>query len=390
MFSDAAFVGVLRGLGFPAELAAQYAPVLAPQLRAANPARYRMVQTRSVLRYTASAESYAVYGQATLYPGGRDSGLRLTAGGRYTWDSKSMLREQNGPAPLAVPDGGSATFRKFTWNLMAGYDITDNVNVHGRIATGYRSGGFNAQDAAVGGALPFFRPENVTSYEIGLKSELLGRRVRFNLAGYYNEYKNLAVNIPLTNAPAGTYASRIGNAGRVTYTGFEAELMAVLMRNFTIEGNLGYIDVKYKEFMAGQAVTPGAPPVNIASVVTPGYTSPFTANAALNAQFPLTDNGIRIVGRVSYTYEDGKYSFTSLIASPYNEALKGDNRNIVDAQLAVDRIPIGGAEAVARLWVKNLTNQNNLVRGIDFGQLGHGGGFYADPRTYGLTIGVKF
>lgn len=390
VFGDAAFVRVLQGLGFPAALAAQYAPVLAPSLRAANPARYRMVQTLSALRYTASAESYAVYGQATVYPGGRDSGLRLTAGGRYTWDSKFMQRDQNGVAPLAAPDTGRASFRKFTWNLMAGYDVTDQVNVYGRVATGYRSGGFNAQDAAVGGILPNFKPENVTSYEVGLKSELFDRRVRFNIAGYHNIYKELAVNIPLTDAPAGTYASRIGNAGRVTYTGFEAELMAVLSRNFTVEGNLGYIDVKYKEFMAGQAVTPGAPPVNIASIVTPGYTSPFTANAAINAQFPLSDNGMRLTGRVSYTYEDGKYSFTSLIASPYNEALKGDNRNIVDAQLAIDRIPVGGAEAILRVWVKNLTNQHNLVRGIDFGQLGYGSGFYADPRTYGLTIGAKF
>lgn len=180
------------------------------------------------------------------------------------------------------------------------------------------------------------------------------------------------------------------NAGKVTYTGIEAELMAVLTDNFTVEGNLGYVDIKYKTFLAGLPVAAGQPLVNIAQFATPGYTSPFTANVALNAQFPLGNDGMRLTGRVSYAYEDGKYSFSNIISSPYNEILKGDNRNIVDAQIAVDRIPLAGSQAMVRFWVKNLTDEHNLVRAIDFGPLGYGGGYYADPRTYGVTVGVKF
>ncbi|MCC6941097.1 MAG: TonB-dependent receptor, partial [Novosphingobium sp.] len=106
--------------------------------------------------------------------------------------------------------------------------------------------------------------------------------------------------------------------------------------------------------------------------------------------FPLGDSGMRLTSRVSYAYEDGKYSFSNTLASPLNELLRGENRNIVDAQIAVDRIPLAGGEGFARFWVKNLTDENNLVRAIDFGQLGYGGGYFADPRTYGLTVGVKF
>ncbi len=391
VFSDTAFAGVLQGLGFPAATAAQLAPVLAPQFRAANPQLLRLTQTRAALNYTARNESKAVYGQFTFYPGGRDSGVRLTAGGRYTWDSKYMFRTQNGAAPHATPQVGEADFKKFTWNLMVGYDIQDGINAYARAATGYRSGGFNASDPAeANGRIPGFKPESVTSYEIGVKSELFDRRVRFNLAGYYNEYKDLAVNVPLTDAPAGTYASRVGNAGKVAYTGVEAELQAVLTDNFTVEGNIGYIDIKYKEFRVGQSVIPGAQPIDIASIVTPTYSSPLTANAALNANFPIGDQGMRLLGRVSYTYEDGKYSFSNSASTPFNEQLKGDNRNIVDAQLGLEGIPVAGGEAMARLWVKNLTNSHDFARGVDFGQLGYAGGFYADPRTYGLTVGMKF
>ncbi len=363
---------------------------LGPSFVANNPARYRLVQTKARLAYTATAQSTAIYGQFTLYPGGRDSGIRLTAGGRYTWDEKSMIRYQNGAALLGTPETGEAKFRKFTWNLMAGYDLADRVNVYARAATGYRSGGFNSQDPVITGTttLPYFKPENVTSYEIGLKSELFNRRLRLNIAGYHNIYKDLAVNVPLTDAPVGTFATRIGNAGKVIYNGVEAEVQAILTDNFSIDGNIGYVDVKYKEFLAGQSTTSGADPINIASIVTPGYTSPLTANVALNAQFPMGGDKV-LRGRIAYTHEDGKYSFTTSTTSPFNEQIKGDNRDIIDAQVALEGLQLGVAKGEVRLWVKNLTNAKDFLRGIDYGPLGYAGGFYAEPRTYGITIGAK-
>lgn len=364
---------------------------LGPGLAAGNPARYRLVQTKSVLAYTADADSSAIYTQATYYPGGRDGKLRLTAGGRYTWDNKSMVRTQNGPAPLAAAETGEASFSRFTWNLMLGYDLADNVNLYARAATGFRSGGFNSGDPVIAGTttLSSFSGETLTSYEVGLKSELFDRKLRFNLAGYHNVYNNLAVSIPQANSGTGTFTTRVANAGKVNYTGIELEAQAILSDTFSIDGNLGYVDTKYKEFLAGQPVT-GTAPVNIASIVTPGYTSPFTANIALNAQAPLNWNNARLTGRVGFTYEDGKYSFNNGISSPFNEAIKGDNRKTVDVQIALERIAMGGTEAEVRFWGKNITNQHPLVRGIDFGALGYAGGYYADPATYGLTFGVKF
>ena len=365
---------------------------LGPSFVAANPARYRLVQTRARLNYTASAESTALYGQFTFYPGGRDSGIRLTAGGRYTWDDKTMVRFQNGATPPPTPEAGHAKFSKFTWNLMAGYDVARGINVYARAATGYRSGGFNSQDPAITGTnrLGSFKPEKVTSYEIGLKSELFNRRLRFNVAAYHNIYDDLAVLGPVTNAPVGTFATRIINAGKVVYNGFEIETQAVLSDNFTLDGSLGYIDINYKEFLAGQSPIAGAPPVNIAPIVTPGFTSPLTANVALNAQFPLNWGKAVLRGRIGYTHEDGKYNFSSSVGSPFNEQVKGDNIDLIDAQVGIDGIPLGSGEGEVRLWVKNLTNAKDFVRSIDYGQLGFAGGYYAEPRTYGVTLGVKF
>ena len=367
---------------------------LSPIFQGANAAQgnqYRLVVTPAILRYTATGESTAVYGQATFYPGGRDSGISLTAGGRYTWDNKSIVRFQNGTTPLASPERGEADFSKFTWNLMGRYEIAPEASVYARVATGYRSGGFNASGAVIPGTnqIANFNEESLISYELGLKSELFDRKLRLNVAGYHNVYDDLAIIQPVLTG-GGTFQTQIVNAGKVTYTGIEADFVAFLGDMFSIDGSVGYVDVKYKEFAAGQPADPTDPIVNIASASRPGYTSPFTANLALNATFPVSDNGMELRARVGFTHEDGKYSFNNSISSPFNEQIKGDDADLVDAQIVLDKIPLARGEARFMIWGKNLTNDHNLVRGIDFGPLGYAGGYFNDPRTYGATLGIKF
>jgi iron complex outermembrane receptor protein len=196
--------------------------------------------------------------------------------------------------------------------------------------------------------------------------------------------------VPVSTAAPGIFGSRIVNAGKVVYTGFEVEGQAILNDNFSIDGSFGYVDVNYKEFPIPTTGAPGAPIVDISSIAAPAYTSRTTGNIAANAQFPLGINETRLVARVGFTHESPKYSFNNIIAAPFNEELRSDERNVIDAQLSIDRIALGGAEAEFKLWGKNLTNSHDFVRAVDFGSLGLGGGFYADPRTYGATVSVKF
>ncbi len=391
IFGDAAFVGVLQGLGFPQMQAQQFAPLLAPSFRATNPARYRLVVTPAKLVYSTTSESKAVYGQVTVYPGGRDSGASITAGGRYTWDDKSIVRRQNGVAPHPTAHTGANSFSKFTWNVMGRYEFNPDVSVYARVATGYRSGGYNASDPVPVGTttIPSFDEESVMSYEIGLKTELFNRRLRFNVAAYHNQYDDLAINVPVLTG-SGTFQSQIVNAGKVNYTGVEADFIAALSDNFSVDGSIGYVDVKYKEFNAGQPVNPANAVQNIAAFARAGYTSPLTGNIAFNAVFPIGGNGMELRARVGYTHEDGKYSFNNAISSPFNDQIRGDDSDMVDAQLVLDNIPVGKGEARLMIWGKNLTDDNNLVRGIDFGPLGYAGGIFNDPRTYGVTVGFKY
>ena len=364
---------------------------LGPGFAAANPAQFRTVVTEAILDYEAESESKAVYGQFTFRPSGLNERLSLTAGGRYTEDEKELRKFQDGTAPLAQVNTGEADFNKFTWNVMAGYDVSEEINLYARVATGYRSGGFNASDQPAAGSTVIggFDEESVTSYEAGFKSELFDNRVRLNAAAYYNDFKDLAVVQPVNDPDSGTFGTRFANAGSVEYLGFEVEGQAVITDNFSIDGNLGYIDINYKELLAGTPVT-GTQPVDIADFAVPQYTSPLTYNIAANWQQSLNWRGSQLKARVGYTHEDGKYSFLSSIASPFNEEIRGDDRDIVDAQLGIHNIDFGGTKANIKVWGKNLTDAEDFVRGVDFGPLGYAGGYFADPRTYGVTLGIEY
>ncbi len=365
---------------------------LGPSFVAANPARYRLVVTNGVLRYTTSAESTALYGQGTYYIGGRDGQLSLTGGLRYTWDNKSILRTQTGAAALAVPDRGEGSFSRLTWNAMLRYEFTADVSTYLRAASGYRSGGFNAPDTSQAGTSTMvpFDSEKIVSYEVGVKAELLDRHLRVNLAGYYNKFDDLAANIPVITSTPGVFGSRIVNVGKVDYKGLEVEARAVINDYLSIDGTFGYVDVDYKKFPIPTTGAVGAPIVDIASIARPGYTSTYTGNIAANLRVPLGDDGMTLNARVGYTYESPKYSFSNTISTPFNEQLKSDPKKQVDAQISIDGIQIGGGEAQLLLWGKNLTNRHEFARGIDFGALGYAGGYFADPRTYGMTLGLKF
>lgn len=362
-------------------------------LTTSNPAQYRLFPNLSVLDYTVDADSKALYGQATFFPGGRDDRLSLTAGGRYTWDSKSMTKFQDGATPFAAPQSGQKDFSKFTWNLMANYEYTDNVNLYARAATGYRSGGFNAADRAdaATGELQSFDEETLTSFEAGVKSELFDQRLRLNVSAYFNQYEDLAVAVPISDGAPGSFAVRVANAGDVEYLGFEIEAQALITDHFSIDGTLGYVDTQYNEFNAGTPADPNATTAaNIASEVEPSYVSPLTANLAANYVRDVNWRGATFRGRLGYTHEDGKYSAVSQISGPFRDALKGDDRDVFDAQIGLYNIEAGAATASVKLWGKNLGDDSDLVRGVDFGALGYAGGYFAEPRTYGITLGVEY
>ena len=178
----------------------------------------------------------------------------LTIGGRYIDEEKSSNACQ-GPGPYPdcsqINTYADKNWTKFTPKVALSYQSNENMLYYISYSQGYRSGGFNGRWGNQFSAVRPYRPETVTNIELGLKSQLLDNRLRFNMAIFDMDYedKQLDVDIPDTLAAIGR-ATVTDNVAEATFRGVELELYAIINQNFSIDLNIGYLDASYDEFFA--------------------------------------------------------------------------------------------------------------------------------------------
>ncbi len=138
--------------------------------------------------YSASKElTRAIFGQASWPLGER---WRITAGyrlndethdfetiGTGTRDSQTLLQTEN-------------DWRNNSWRLDVTYAINDDMLAYASVSTGFKSGGITVRGA---GELDDFDPEHLTAYETGIKTQWLDRRLTFNAAAYYYDFRDLQI-----------------------------------------------------------------------------------------------------------------------------------------------------------------------------------------------------
>ena len=120
--------------------------------------------------------------------------IRFTAGVRWTHDSKDIVQYRPKrileDRPLVTADYlfpptplGLDSFRVSPMASLS-YQWNDDVMTYFTWARGFRGGGFNPRPnspATVG----TFGPEDVENFEIGAKTDLFDKRLRFNIATFY-------------------------------------------------------------------------------------------------------------------------------------------------------------------------------------------------------------
>jgi iron complex outermembrane receptor protein len=329
------------------------------------------VNLASDFNYRFESESKAVFGQATVH---MTDALSLTGGLRYTRDDKKL--DQTLPYSRSL----KRDFDKINWAATLDYRWNDDVMTYARVATGYKAGGFNARSQNDG-----FAPETLTSYEVGLKSELFDRHLRFNLALFHADHRDVQVGQFL--AGSGGSVGITVNAGKAKYNGVEAEFEALIGDRLTLSGNFGYVDRSYKSFIIRDPATDQL--VDIARDAHFIYSPGTTANIGAEYRAGQVGPG-QLVLRADYSYRSRMYWHSSTLLNPFNDILSDGGVGLLDARISLNDIALGGANVGLSAWVRNLTNADYLLGGVDFGSLGFGTVGYAQPRTYGLDMRVEF
>lgn len=204
-----------------------------------------------------NANSKAAFGTVIVRP---VEGLTITGGLRYTKEHKdyTFVRKAWNGGPLTdifgvgALDGSVARYdgHKVDWRISVDYRFSPQVLAYATVSTGFKGGGVTARPFTKAQATNgTFTPETLTAYEGGLKTDLFDRKLRLNLSGFYNDYKNIQLPIGdcslLDGFAVGTDpfpCAAIQNAGDGHMAGAEAELSASPIPGLDIDGSLSYID----------------------------------------------------------------------------------------------------------------------------------------------------
>lgn len=191
--------------------------------------------------------SYAAYGQGTYRFTDKWS---LTAGLRYT-DEKKTLDSYVTGAFVRPPGTVSDSWSDVSPRLGLEYRISDRVMTYVSASRGFRSGGFNGRNTSPNPPQSF-DPETIWAYELGLKTETDGRRLRFNSALFYYDYSDFQ---GLTLDSFSGITITVGNIAKVEMYGAELDLTARPNESLQLSLAAGYTHHEIAEVAPGAQIT---------------------------------------------------------------------------------------------------------------------------------------
>lgn len=341
-------------------------------------------QSFQVARY--NSESYAAFIDADI---NLTDALRLSVGGRYTVDDKRLRNAFLG----SFSSDASRDFKKFTPRVSLDYKFNEDVLTYASFSRGFRSGGFNGRAQSLLGSTVPYEPEEVDSYEVGLKTTLFDRKLTFNLAAFYTDYKNKQEEAVVATPPGSPNPQEtlVTNAASATIKGIEAEFQARPTRSLTLRGTLGYLDAEYDSFPSRQ---PNGTPIDLSTLTlrrAPDIT------ASVGGDYTLETGIGRFTLSTEFRYIDPYETTINPVRGPGGVVVlpaRNDPRGTTDAQNLLDASltwvgDVGGAKLRATVFGRNLLDDRGLNSALPVAQL-FTFGIARPPRTYGVTLGFEF
>jgi len=307
--------------------------------------------------------------------------------------------------PNAVEDGKTRD-DKFTYLLRASYRISDEINVYGSYATGFKASSVNlSRDsrpsnadyvAGPGGsifaapsspildaglAVPNLRsgsrfagPENATVYEVGMKGQWEG--FGFNLALFDQTIKGFQ-SLSFTGT-----GFALQNAGQQSVKGFEFDSTINPAEGLVFTFAMTYLDPLYDSFTGSV--------LGDLTGKTPGGIPEFAISTSATYSHEFGASGNKLVTRIDYSHESN---------TPINNGLPTFNAALGNTKIFNREVNLVNGSMTLKLqngleigaYVRNLLNDKYLTTVFDgVAQEGTVSGYPSAPRTYGGVVRFKF
>lgn len=315
----------------------------------------------------------------------------VTVGLRYTRDEKdftlTIQPNQFGFGVVYTTTPGvtqSKSWSNLSSRAVLSHRFTEDVMTYASYATGYKAGGFNSTELSNP-----FDEEEVTNYELGLKSTAFDRRLRFNAALFFYDYTDLQELVTILNPDTGINEPRIRNEdaeGR----GVEVETQWRVLPALTLSANYAYLDTEITRFDLF--------PTETAADDRTGEPQSSVAKQKFNlgAQYTLT---LQKAGDVSlwlgYTHVGRRRTQGLGGATPEAQALMDLYRDDLDGPYDVVDARITYNDPSERwrvsLFGQNLTNEQYLYGLGGFAaSIGSPIADRAPPRFFGVEAAYRF
>jgi len=324
----------------------------------------------------AESKSTALYGQVTWTPEILDKRLHVTLGGRYTNDKKDGGRRsfQGMPSPLSFKFDAE----RFDPSATLSFDIADDINSYIRWSTAYRGGGTNSRSQI----FTSFGEDEVTSWEIGLKSVIFDNRMRLNAALFYTDWDDRQLDFAAITL-AGIPTTETVNTGKsTTLKGFEVDVSFIPVTGLTINTSYTYVEADFpiqENPFSGDLV-------EFISVQTPRH----AASVSLQYDFSPFDFG-QLQFFVNGSYSSEYYTLADLLPEGEVQPYSIWNARLRLFDIASSSLP--GRFEIA-LWGKNITDEEYFQTAGTFATAPiltqHSQIQYNTPRMYGFDLKYSF
>ena len=269
--------------------------------------------------------------------------LTITAGTRYyhydnfeTGSVYSSFSASCYQVPVCVTGSNldalnlKATYHGFKSKGVITWKPSDHTMIYGLFSQGFRPGAFNrGPSSRVSDPLPphnkqllvaaAYRPDTLTNWEVGLKTDLFDRKVTFNASAYYMIWQD--TQIGFFNPAAGFGNTAFATNGPSYHIkGAEVQIVARPSAGLTIQGSATYNDSRQSnapcfiannpgvssfgkcitQVFSGGVVKPVQSPFGNVGSITP-FSPHFQGNMRIRYEWTSGDMNWFVAGGVNYT-----------------------------------------------------------------------------------------
>ncbi|EGI74904.1 TonB-dependent receptor [Pseudoalteromonas distincta] len=312
--------------------------------------------------------------------------LKVTAGLRYSDDDKDFVADRTlspiGAGPKTIPENVSDSH--VSWDFSANYKVNDDVNWYGRVANTFRAPSLQGR-ILFSEKVTTAESETVTSYETGIKSDVLDGQGRVNATVFYYTMSDQQ----LTAVGGDTNSSSLINADKTTGYGFELDTQWVLSDEFNATFNLSYNKTEIKDDSISIPV-PDRDTLNVTDPINNSGFAVLDGNSLPHAPEWISNFTLRYTKELAdgNFFASGDISYRSKINMFLYESVEFEGKELIETGLRTGYTwSEGDYEYEVAAFVRNLFDEQQVIGAVDFN---NNTGIVNEERYVGAEFKVNF